>query len=113
MSDQFEFVAKVQEVGISVGLALDLKTAISEIDPNIIKDLDIILLMSVPAGFVGQQFDDKVIKKIKELAALRSKNHLSFKIHLDGGVKPEKINTLEDLGVDEVSIGKHVFKGDF
>src|SRR3990170_3015429 len=43
MSDQVEFVGKVQEVGLSIGLAIDLETQVYKIDPTILNNLDVVL----------------------------------------------------------------------
>lgn len=112
MSDQAAFVSKVQEVGVKVGLALDLDTPVSKIDPAIINSLDVVLVMSVPAGFGGQKFDERALQKIKELDEIRSRDSSPFIIHDDGGVTLEKIYNVHRLGVEEVSIGKRIFDGD-
>lgn len=112
MADQFEFVAKVQSTGRSVGLALDLPTPVSAVEKELLSDVDVILLMSVPAGFGGQPFHPEVMEKVKELSALREKDQLSFSIHLDGGVTPEVVGTFSKAGVDEFSVGKRLFDGD-
>lgn len=112
MSDQFEFVAKVQETGRSVGLALDLPTPVSALEETIIRDLDVVLLMSVPAGFGGQKFHHEVIIKIHELESLRKNSEMTFSIHLDGGITPPIVREFSRSGVDEFSIGKRLFDGD-
>jgi ribulose-phosphate 3-epimerase len=112
MSDQTEFVGKVQEVGAYIGLGLDLNLPISRIDNNILTNLDVILLMSVPAGFGGQEFRKKVIKKIKRLSEVRKKDETPFNIHVDGGVNFDNIKDIIKAGADEVSVGRSLFKGD-
>lgn len=113
MSDQLAFVEKVQEVGVKVGLALDVDTPVTKIDPVIINNLDVVLVMSVPAeGFGGKKFDERAIQKIKELDEIRSRDSSPFVIHDDGGVTLEKIYNVHRLGVEEVSIGKRIFEGD-
>jgi len=112
MSDQTEFVGKVRKVGAHVGLGVDLKTPLSVIDKEILTDLDVVLLMSVPAGFGGQEFRSEVIEKIKRLSELRKKNKLRFKIHVDGGVTFGNIKDIAPAGADEVSVGRSLFKGD-
>ena len=111
MTDQLEFVGKVQELGISVGLAVDLGTPISSLDPIILRDLDVVLLMSVPAGFGGQEFDPRVHDKIKELIKLRKKDNSPFKICVDGGITEEIIASLAKEEVDEIIVGR-LFHGD-
>jgi len=112
MESQVEFVEKVIEKGALAGLAVDLKTPIFEIDPEVLPKLDVILLMAVPAGFGGQKFDKKVIEKIELLDKARKKEKLNFKICIDGGVTMSVVKSLEKAGVDEVSVGKLLYKGD-
>lgn len=111
MTDQLEFVGKVQEVGLSVGLAVDLATPVSSLDPTILRDLDVVLLMSVPAGFGGQEFDPRVHDKIRELIKLRKKDSSPFKICVDGGITEEIIAGLAKEEVDEIIVGR-LFHGD-
>lgn len=106
MTSQLDFIKKVGEVGLSVGLAVDLPTPISIIEESTLPDLDVVLLMSVPAGFGGQKFDTSVFAKIKKLSEIRSEKGLSFKICIDGGVTKYLIPNLEKLGSDEVAIGR-------
>lgn len=112
MSSQTEFVGKVQEVGAQVGLGLDLATPIDKLDPLILTNLDVVLLMSVPAGFGGQEFRPEVIDKIEKLVKIRSRDATPYKIHDDGGITFDRIDDVRLAGVDEVSIGRRLFKGD-
>ncbi|OGM08041.1 hypothetical protein A2W13_02935 [Candidatus Woesebacteria bacterium RBG_16_36_11] len=112
MSDQLNFVQKVQEVGTLVGLALDLKSDISVIDDIIFQDLDVVLVLSVPAGFGGQQFEPKSLEKIAALSKIRELQKSTFKISVDGGITPDDIDDLVTRGADEAVIGERLFKGD-
>jgi ribulose-phosphate 3-epimerase len=112
MTNQVEFIGKVQELGLSVGLAVDLDTPISNLDSTILMDLDVVLLMSVPAGLGGQEFDPRVHGKIKELVKVRKKDNSPFKICVDGGITEEIIADLAKEGVDEIIVGKRLFEGD-
>jgi ribulose-phosphate 3-epimerase len=112
MSDQVEFVGKVQDVGAYIGLAIDLDTPISDVDKEILTNLDTVLLMSVPAGFGGQKFRKEVISKIRQLRKVRDKDETPFKIHVDGGITSDNIKDVVNFGADEVSVGRGLFKGD-
>jgi len=112
MNDQVEFVGKVQEVGLSVGLAIDLETQVYKIDPTILNNLDVVLVMSVPAGLGGQKFDKRALGKIKELDEIRVRDNTPYKIHDDGGITLEVIHNIHRIGADEVSIGRKIFEGD-
>ena len=112
MSDQTEFVGKVQEVGLQVGLGLDLTTPVEKLDPVILNNLDVVLVMSVKAGFGGQDFDRRVFEKIKWLDEVRLRDDTPFKIQDDGGITLESIYNVHKIGIDEVSIGRRLFEGD-
>lgn len=111
MSDQSEFVGKVQEVGALVGLAIDLETPLTMLDTYIITNLDVVLVMSVKAGFGGQDFDGSVVDKIKKLDDIRRKDNTPFKIHVDGGITSDNIGKVAIAGADEVSVGRKLFEG--
>ena len=112
MHDQIEFVGKVQSVGAYVGLALDIETPVDKLDPTILTNLDVVLVMSVAAGFGGQEFDKRAIKKLKELDEIRVRDDTPYKIQDDGGITLESIYNVHRIGADEVSIGRSIFEGD-
>jgi ribulose-phosphate 3-epimerase len=112
MSDQLAFVGKVQEVGLSVGLAIDLETPVSAFDPTILNNLDVVLIMAVKAGFGGQEFNLKALEKIKKLDEIRVRDDSPFRICVDGGETLETIDDTHLAGADEVVVGKSLFKGD-
>lgn len=84
MSDQEAFVAQAQLLG-EVGLALDLNTPVDDLKVSL-DDLDALLVMTVKAGFSGQQFDEQAIAKVKELS---QKTYAP--IEVDGGTNDETI----------------------
>lgn len=112
MTSQSEFIAKATENSLSVGLAIDLETPVTAVDELVLADLDVVLLMSVKAGFSGQEFNLDVWDKINELVNIRSKNKYKFKICVDGGVTKELIVDMEKTGVDEIVIGPRIFEGE-
>lgn len=112
MDDQVDFLGKVGQVGLEVGLALDLPTPVSAIDPTVLTNLDVVLVMSVKAGFGGQKFEEEAIEKIKNLAQNREENSATFRICVDGGITYENIKRVAAAGADEVAIGASIFEGD-
>jgi ribulose-phosphate 3-epimerase len=112
MDDQIAFVSEVRGYGKAVGLAIDLDTPVSKLDATVIGRLDVILLMSVKAGFGGQDFDEKVLEKITELDHIRARDNLFFTICIDGGITLQNIDEVATDGVDEVTIGQRIFDGE-
>ncbi len=112
MESQVEFVGKVQEVGAAIGLAIDLETKVAKLDETILDNLDVILVMSVAAGFGGQKFEPKTLGKIRELNEAKTRNEASHRICIDGGVTIDNIGKVVKNGVEEVVIGRRLFEGD-
>lgn len=112
MQDQNQFVEKVLEKGFKAGLAVDLATPVEKLDQSLFGRLDVVLLMSVEAGFGGQEFNLTVWDKVEIIEKIRRESHFNFKICLDGGVTAELIQDMVKAGVDEAVIGKRLFEGD-
>ncbi|MFZ5933209.1 MAG: hypothetical protein ACOYT7_04005 [Patescibacteria group bacterium] len=112
MGSQIEFIGKVSEIGLSVGLALDIETKVSSLDPVVLTNLDVILVMSVKAGAGGQKFEKPSLAKIRKLDEIRARDDTPFKICVDGGITEENISQVVAAGADEVVIGERIFAGD-
>jgi ribulose-phosphate 3-epimerase len=112
MKDQNEFVDKVKEAGSLAGLGVDLDTPIEKLNKDALLKIDLILLMSVKAGFGGQEFDLATWDKIKEVVELRKQLNAKFKITVDGGITKEIVNQMKNYGVDEVYVGRRIFEPD-
>ncbi len=113
MSSQTEFVERVSETGLYVGLAVDLETPVEKLDPVVLTNVDVILLMAVSAGWGGQKFDARVLDKIKKLDEIRSRDKTPYRICVDGGETVDNIDETHFAGADEVVIGKRLFDGNF
>lgn len=107
MSDREEFVAKVIETGMEVGLAFNIDTKISEIPI----ETDVVLLMGRRAGFENHEFDKKIFEKIDELQKLKKEKELKFEIGVDGGINLENIKLLQEKNIDIAYCGAVVFNG--
>lgn len=85
-------------------LALDVHSPVEAIEPCLSR-LKLVNLMAIEPGFGGQEFDVEVMKKIKRLSELRSRENYKYEICVDGGIEQEHLPILEKLGVDEVAVG--------
>ena len=112
MTNERDFVEKCQRVGVKMGLALDINTEISRLDPTILSDLDVILVMDYPAGMGGQVFNDLVLPKIKNLVEIRLTFNYKYHICCDGGINEETAAKVKQAGADEITVGKRLFSGD-
>ena len=102
-------VARIHELGMKAGVALNPATPVSVLD-YVIDDLDMVLVMSVNPGFGGQKFIPNTLKKIEQLREMITRNGASALIEVDGGVNPENAPLLQRAGADVLVAGSSVFK---
>lgn len=90
-----------------VGLALNPATPLDDIDLYI-KQVDMILLMSVNPGFGGQSFID-ITDKLKMLYDLKEKTHPQLYIQVDGGINTSTIAGVVKNGANVIVAGSAIF----
>ena len=112
MKSQSDFVEKVLKWGIKPGLAVDFGTDLTLVEQNLFNSINVILLMSYPAGKGGQPLDERVYDKIEQLKKIRSEGNHNFLICLDGGVTLDNVKRVRLAGVDEAAVGLRVVGGD-
>ncbi len=113
LSDQKEFLQAVKNYGWQAGLALDLNTPLSSIDEQSWSYLDEILLLSVPMGQQGQEFQTSILTKITALKKQLTERALPVKIIIDGGIKPAHLASLHQAQVDGLVVGSFLWSDDF
>ena len=108
MKDQMEFVRVAREMQVLPGLGLDLKTPIDNLEEEVLSEVSEVLLMAVPAGFSNQEFDEKVLIKVKNL---REDFLYQGNIWVDGGVNEKTISGCVKFGANRLSVTSGIFKG--
>jgi len=102
-------IQKIRSLGIKPAIVLNPHTPPESVE-FLLKDLDMVLLMSVNPGFGGQSFIDSVIPKAARLNEMRNRINPNCLIEVDGGVSDKNIHLLKEVGVDVVVAGSYVFK---
>lgn len=74
--------------------------------------IDILLVMTVQAGFGGQSFKSECLEKLREAKRIKEDLGFTFELELDGGVSPENIALCKDSGATVVVAGSSVFKAE-
>lgn len=104
-------VKLIQSKGAKAGVVLNPSTPVSVLE-DIIKDVDLVLLMSVNPGFGGQKFIENTYNKIARLKELILSRDASALIQVDGGVNVENAPRLFDAGADCLVAGNAVFSSE-
>jgi len=99
---------KIKSCGMKAGVALNPHTPITVLE-SIIKDVDVICLMSVNPGFGGQSFIEETYTKVRTLKTLIQEKESATLIEIDGGVTNKNAKQLIDAGADVLVAGSYVF----
>jgi len=102
-------IQQIKDAGCLAGVALNPGTPVAVLK-DIIKEVDLVLIMSVNPGFGGQKFISRAIDKtreVSELAKIYGKNDLF--IEIDGGVTTANAKLLVDEGANVLVAGSFVF----
>lgn len=101
----------IHEAGMKAGVTLNPSTPVMMLK-DIIRDLDLVLIMSVNPGFGGQPFIQHSLDKVRELKALIDHEGSNALIEVDGGVNKKTGKELADAGADILVAGSYVFKSE-
>ena len=101
-------VGAIHNEGMKAGVCLNPHTPVHLLE-DIIKELDLVLLMSVNPGFGGQKFIQNTYQKVVKLRRLIEEKYANTLIEIDGGVNFETGKQLFDAGADVLVAGSFVF----
>ena len=104
-------VQRIKDLKMKAGVAINPHTPISTLK-SIIKDLDLVCVMSVNPGFGGQSFIESTYDKVKELKSLIKEQNSNAIIEIDGGVNSQNAKKLTDCGANALVAGSFVFKSE-
>jgi len=99
----------IKAEGMRAGVAINPHTNVSLLE-DVIKDIDLVCVMSVNPGFGGQSFIGNTYKKVRQLKEIILDNDASTQIEIDGGVTDRNAKKLIDAGADVLVAGSFVFK---
>lgn len=99
------FLSTVHRYGKKAGLAVNIKTPVSFLEPYA-DQLEQIIFVSVEADVDGLPFRKTVLKKVKEAREIFGKE---IRIWVDGGVNETNLKEVIYAGADGVVIGRGVF----
>lgn len=105
-------IKKAKENYPSVGISIKPITQVRDVDLEIYKNVNLVLVMSVEPGFGGQSFIEDTYDKIQELKAIQAEVKNPFMIQVDGGVKDTNAKKLIQAGADNLVAGSYVFNVD-
>jgi ribulose-phosphate 3-epimerase len=100
---------QIKAQGMKAGVALNPHTPV-DLLKDVIKDIDVVCVMSVNPGFGGQKFIEHTYEKVKALKQIIVNTGATTLIEIDGGVTENNASALVKAGADVLVAGTTVFK---
>ena len=101
----------IRAAGARAGVAIKPGTDLSVVEP-LLRDIDMILVMTVEPGFGGQAFMADMMTKVRRARSLVDADDLDIWIQVDGGVGPDTIEIAAEAGANVFVAGSAVFRAD-
>ncbi len=103
-------IQNIRELGAKAGVALNPATPLSTLE-EILRDLDVVLVMSVNPGFGGQSYIPGSTDKIRRLRRMLDEAGSQAELEVDGGVKAHNAAEIVAAGASVLVAGSAVFAG--
>jgi len=108
VENPLEIIEMIKAEGIKVGITINPDIPVSVLKPYVDK-VDLVLIMTVFAGYGGQVFIEESYNRIAELKEMISTKNANCLIEVDGGVSELNAKKLFDNGVNVLVAGSAVF----
>jgi len=108
-SDVSTTIKLIKDQNKKVGISLKPKSEISLVK-DYLKEIDLILIMSVEPGFGGQKFMPEVLEKTKAIRELINKQKLKVDVEIDGGINFDNCSKAKNAGANILVSGSTIFK---
>ncbi len=106
-----ETLEKIRNLGCMNGIVLNPDTPAIAVLPYL-KQVDLVLVMTVQPGFGGQSFRADMLPKIADIHRLRQERRLDFKLEADGGIDLENARLCCEHGCDTIVAGTAFFEAE-
>lgn len=101
-------IQAIKAAGMKAGVALNPHTPVDLLQ-DVIRELDLVLIMSVNPGFGGQKFIQNAVLKVEQAKNLIHRFGSHALVEVDGGVNLETGTELVKAGADVLVAGSFVF----
>ena len=98
----------IKDKGCKAGLVFNPATSLSALE-NVLDDIDLVLIMSVNAGFGGQSFIHSSLDKIAQVRKMIDDSGNDIRLEVDGGINKETIGLAAEAGADTFVAGSAIF----
>ena len=98
----------IHQFKVKAGISIKPNTSVEVLSP-FLKDVELVLVMSVEPGFGGQSFIPNALDKISFLKKNKDEKGFHYLIEVDGGINAETAKLCKEAGVEILVAGSYLF----
>lgn len=103
-----ETIDAIHEAGMKCGVSVKPDTPFESIHQHL-RNLELVLIMTVEPGFGGQDLIPNCLNKVREAHRLREKHGYNYVIQVDGGINASTVELAVAAGAEVLVAGSAVF----
>ncbi len=100
---------RIHSLGVKAGVAINPETPLEEIG-RVLRQLDLLVIMSVNPGFSGQGYIPGSTEKVAAARSLLDRQNSSAELEVDGGVGASNAADLQSAGASVLVAGSAVYR---
>jgi ribulose-phosphate 3-epimerase len=101
-------IQQIHSLGKKAGVAINPSTPATLLS-EVIRNLDLVLVMTVNPGFGGQEFIMETLPKIREVRRQIEEKELKCEVEVDGGINLDTVPLVVEAGADVLVAGSSVY----
>jgi ribulose-phosphate 3-epimerase len=109
--DPVRLAKNLRAAGSRAGLALDRDTPVHQV-VELLPHFDTILIMTIKAGFGGQEFLPEMLDKVRAVRRVVAEGEFEVRVEVDGGIAEDTIAAAAEAGADAFVAGTAVYGAD-
>ncbi|MGG5252994.1 ribulose-phosphate 3-epimerase [Neobacillus sp. SM06] len=98
----------IRSFGVKAGVVLNPATPVDSLQ-HVIRDVDMVLVMSVNPGFGGQKFIPEILTKIYQVKEMAKEKNPALEIEVDGGVNAMTAKLCVEAGATVLVAGSAIY----
>ncbi|MEQ1858153.1 MAG: ribulose-phosphate 3-epimerase [Longimicrobiales bacterium] len=102
-------VARIHELGVKAGVAVNPATPLDAVR-SVLRDLDLLLVMSVNPGFGGQSYIPGSTEKVAQARRLLDEEGSRAELEVDGGIDTSNAAVVAGMGATVLVAGSAVYR---
>ena len=103
-AEMHAFLRELKRRSIKAGLSVKPKTPAAALEPYL-KEIDLILVMTVEPGFGGQAFLPETVEKIRQC-----RQRFAGDVEVDGGINADTATLARQAGANVLVAGTYIFR---